>query len=142
MRANGELTENEFRTRKQKLLLDKDRLKELLNDTDQRVDNWLDIVERGFDFAEKASQLFEKAKKDNDIEAKKEIFSTLGSDLILKDKKLFISWDNLLLPIKSMASEVDTIKSKVRTSKKPYSSVQMHDLYSKSTRLLALLDDV
>ena len=78
-------------------------------DTDGRIDNWLDIAERGFNFAEKASDVFEKARKNGDIETCKEILSTLGSNLTLKDKKLCISWDNVLFPIKTMAEEYHVI---------------------------------
>ena len=37
-------------------------LSALLADTDSKVASWLEVVERGFDFAEKAATLFKLAK--------------------------------------------------------------------------------
>lgn len=136
MRANGELDEEEFRNRKEKLLVEKSRFQELLNDTDKRVENWLEIAERGFNFAEKASALFEEAKENNNLEVKKEIFATLGSDLILKDKILSISWDKLLFPIKSMALEVNAIKDRLEPAKGVDKQRDYGEIYSSNPRLL------
>ena len=86
MRMNNELTEDEFKKRKESLLREKDKMSELLRDTDKRVENWLEIAERGFNFAEKAAAIFADAKVDKNIEARKEIFISLGSNLLLKDK--------------------------------------------------------
>lgn len=99
MRANGEIDEGEFRNRKARLLSEKDHFQSLLIDTDKRVDHWLDVAERGFDFAEKAATIFAQACEKNDIAVKKEIFMALGSNYVLKDRKLTISVDNLLFPI-------------------------------------------
>jgi hypothetical protein len=142
MRANGEIDEDEFRTRKEALLSEKSKFQELLKDTDKRIENWLEIAERGFNFAEKASTIFADIENPNTLEAKKEIFATLGSDLILKDRKLFISWDKLLFPIKSMALEVREIKERLEPAKNPMDAKQMGEIYSNNPRLLDLLDDV
>ena len=56
MRANSEITEDEFKSKKETILAEKERLQELLKDTDKRVENWLEIAERGLNFAEKARQ--------------------------------------------------------------------------------------
>ena len=140
MRANGEIDEDEFRSRKEALLAEKSKFQELLKDTDKRVENWLDVAERGFNFAEKASAVFADIENPNTLEAKKEIFATLGSDLILKDRKLFISWDKLLFPIKSMALEVREIKEKLEPTKKPINAKDMGEIYSHNPRLLQYLD--
>ncbi len=136
MRANGELTEDEFKDRKQVLLSEKARFQELLKDTDQRVENWLEIAERGFNFAERASAVFAEAKDNINLETKKEIFATLGSDLILKDRKVSIYWDKLLFPIKEMAKEVRGINERLEPTKKPIDATDMGELYSQNPRLL------
>ncbi len=136
MRANGELTEDEFKDRKQVLLSEKARFQELLKDTDQRVENWLEIAECGFNFAERASAVFAEAKDNINLETKKEIFATLGSDLILKDRKVSIYWDKLLFPIKEMAKEVRGINERLEPTKKPIDATDMGELYSQNPRLL------
>ncbi len=136
MRANGEIDEDEFRSRKDNLLSEKSKFQELLKDTDKRIENWLEVAERGFNFAEKASSIFTNTEDINILEAKKEIFATLGSNLILKDRKLFISWDKLLFPIKSMALEVCEIKERLEPTKKPINTRDMGEIYSNNPRLL------
>ena len=140
MRANGELTEDEFKDRKQSLLTDKEKFHTLLNDTDKRVENWLEVAERGFNFAEKAATVFTDAQTENNLQAKKEIFATLGSDLILKDKKLSIQWDNLLFPMITMAKEVQKIKLRLDPLKKKGVARDFGQTYSKNPRLLPVRD--
>ena len=136
MRANGEITESEFKTKKTTLLSEKERFQELLKDTDKRVENWLEIAERGFNFAEKAATIFAEAKKNNNSEAKKEIFAALGSDLILKDKKLNVSLDNLLFPIQTAANEARKIAARLEPTKKPMDKKKIGQIYARSPVML------
>ncbi len=136
MRANGELTEEEFKGRKQTLLSEKDRLQELLKDTDKRVENWLEVAERGFNFAEKAAAVFAEAKENNDLETRKEIFAALGSDLLLKDRKLSIDWDNLLFPMQTMSKEVRSIKAGLEPVKNKVNTKDIGEIYSQNPILL------
>lgn len=138
MRANGEITEEEFKDRKQSALAEKEKYQELLKDTDRRVDSWLEVAERGFSFAEKAAEIFASAKNENNFEAKKEIFASLGSNLVLKDKKLFIDWDNLLFPMQTFAKEVKEIKTRLEPTKKPIDKRDFGEIYSNNPRLLAV----
>lgn len=136
MRANGELTEDEYLDRKQTLLSEKDRLQALLEDADKRVENWLEIAERGFNFAEKTATVFTEAKRNNDFETRKEIFAALGSNLILKAKKLSIEWDNLLFPIQSMAKEVRTVHARLEPVKNEVNTKDLSEIYSENPILL------
>ena len=132
MRANGELTEDEFKSRKQTLLTEKDRLQALLKDTDKRVENWLEIAERGFNFAEKAAAIFTEAKQNGDFGVRKEIFAALGSDLKLKGRKLSIDWDNLLFPIQTMAKEVRAIHARLEPVENIANTKDLSEIYSKN----------
>ena len=141
MRANDELTEDEYRTRKQALLIEKTKLQDLLKDTDNRVENWLEIAERGFNFAERASAIFEETKDiefnyDSLLETKKDIFVSLGSDLILKDKILSIYWDELLFPMKEMRLKIKEIKEGLEPVNEQATQRDFGVLYSQSSRLL------
>jgi len=132
MRANNEITEDEFKNRKECLLKEKGRFQTLLQDTDKRVENWLEIAERGFVFAEKAHTAF----TEGGTEVRKEIFAALGSDLVLKDQKLTICWDNLLFPIQTMAKEVRGIQDRLEPLKIGQNRAEMGELYAKSPKLL------
>ncbi|MDA1193372.1 MAG: recombinase family protein, partial [Candidatus Poribacteria bacterium] len=86
MRMREEITEDEFREKKTRLTDEKARYAELLNDTDHRQKRWLDLTERTFRFARYARFWF----AEGDDAHKREILTTLGSNLVLMDKKLSI----------------------------------------------------
>ncbi len=136
MRANGELTEDEFKSRKNALMSEKERLQAFLKDTDRRVDNWIEIAERGFNFAEKAAATFAEARENDDMETCKEIFATLGSNLTLKDKILRVSLDDLLFPVQTMATEVNKIHEGLEPPKKGENKKDLSEIYSQNPILL------
>lgn len=80
------LSDEEFKKQKTGLLKEKNHLEELLNDTGQRVEKWLDLSEKTFNFACYARYWF----KNGSPEQKRQIFTALGSNLIIKDKKLIV----------------------------------------------------
>lgn len=77
---------------------------------------------------------------DDDLETKKEIFFSLGSDLILKDKMLSISWDNLLFPIQAMAKEVHAIRERLEPEKDVAVAKDLAEIYDQNPRMLRDLD--
>ncbi len=81
-----------------------------------------------------------RIKNQDDLETKKEIFFSLGSDLILKDKILSISWDNLLFPIQTMAKEVHDIHERLEPEKNGAVAKDMGEIYSQNPRLLRVRD--
>jgi len=80
------LSDEEFKTQKSKLLKEKTHLEEMLNETGQRTERWLELSEKTFNFACYARYWFANGAP----EQKKQIFRALGSNLFLKDKKLTI----------------------------------------------------
>ncbi len=136
MRANSEITEDEFRARKTTLLADKERFQKLLKDTDKRVENWLDVAERGFNFAEKAWLAFNKGG----LEVRKEIFAALGSDFVLKDRIISIDLDNLLLPVQIASKEAKRISNRLEPHRKAGNTEAVELLYSKNPVMLGGLE--
>ncbi len=118
MRAAGEITEEEFTKKKTQLLAEKDRLQELLRDTDNRINNWLDYAEQNFSFAKTAPLRFENG----DIETKREILTNIGSNLFLKEKKLSLDVEKPLLLIKQAAETAKALNKKLEPPKSVYSS--------------------
>ena len=80
------LSDEEYAKQKTELMKEKARLEEFLNDAQGRVERWLEIGEKTFEFARNASYWF----ADGSPQEKGQILQTLGSNLILKDKKLQI----------------------------------------------------
>lgn len=102
MRANREITEEEFTRKKTELTKEKIRLEEFLRDTGDRVDKWLDMADNVFHFARDAKKKFEMGT----LEDRRQILACLGSNLLLKDKILTINLRELLTFVKEIAQEV------------------------------------
>ena len=109
MRAGGEISAEEFAERKVKFLAEKKQLDGLFGDTSKRVDKWLETADEMLTFIENAKDKFENGT----IETRRSILSTLGSDLILKDKILSIDIDKSLFPIKRVSKDVSAIKERL-----------------------------
>ena len=85
--ADGSLLSNaEYGEQRLALLKEKAALEELLRDAGHRVNQWLILSENIFEFACTARERFTKG----DPMTKKEILTTIGSNLTLKDKNLSI----------------------------------------------------
>jgi len=125
MRAKKELDEENYKRKMALLAKEKARLKELLDDTDDRVNKQIAKLERGFAIARDAKKEFETGIP----ERQKQILSNLGSNLLLKDKILTISIENPLIQIKGMVPEVRAIHNKVRTSKNAQNERTLRELY-------------
>jgi len=132
LRAAGEITEEEFSSRKKAHTKEKMRLEELLNDTSGRVDDWLETAEKYFSFAERAERIFAEGS----LETKKEVLSALGSNLTLKDKKLSVSLPKPLELIESVAQEVRSINERFEPQKTQVGPGLLEEKYSHSPTLL------
>jgi len=80
------LSDSEYAQRRGNLLKEKAALEKLLNDAGHRMEQQLKLSEQTFEFACIVQERFAKG----DPKTKKEILATVGSNLILKDKKLLI----------------------------------------------------
>ncbi len=89
------LSEEEFRTEKLILIKEKENFSAQLGDCDQRVDNWLELTEKTFNFVTYAKYHFETGS----IEDKKLVFQTLGQNFLLKDQKLGVELQSSFLKI-------------------------------------------
>ena len=131
MRAADEITEDEFKKKKREVLKEKSRFQELLNDTDNKVNNWLDKAEQFFNFARDASEEF----KNGTLEKKKQILSCLGSNLVLKNKKLTIELEKSLVPIKQASQEVWRIHERLEPLKNRLNKKKIGQLYARNPLL-------
>jgi DNA invertase Pin-like site-specific DNA recombinase len=101
--ADGsQLSNEEYGRRRATLLKEKAALEELLRDAGQRIEQQLRLSEKTFDFACTAQERFAKGN----ARTKKKMLVTLGSNLTLKDKKLFIeAREPFFILEKSMSDE-------------------------------------
>lgn len=87
LRLSNDINQEEYTTKKEALLSEKAKYNELLRDVQGRQSTWLRRAEDTFSFAETAQERFQNGS----LDVKRQILSCLGSNLILKDRKLQIS---------------------------------------------------
>lgn len=98
MRADGELTREEFMVQKAKILKDVAGVESRIKDTKLSVRNWLELTEEYLNNAFHARDIL----LEGTVEEKRKLLLSVGENLILQDKKLLFSfkqpYDILLLP--------------------------------------------
>lgn len=134
MRANGELTESELRVRKDEVMKEKERLSELLADTDGRFNAWAENMETALAFVAKARDKFNNGS----MEDRRKIFFALGSNLLLKDRKVIFDEGKSYLPMKKLASAVQGIHNRLEPAKKVAKQGHYDSLYESSPIVSAL----
>ena len=102
---NEEITAEELATMKADVLKEKNKYEQLLTDSNQRVETWLDRAERLFDFAKTAKSRFETGN----LQDKREILAGIGLNFLLLDKRLTFPVDNSLVLFKKHAPEVQEL---------------------------------
>ena len=132
MRANNEITEEEFARKKESLMKDKFRLQELFNDMDNRVDKWLDAAERVFTFAKDAKMRFETG----DMETKRQILAALGSNLTLTDKSLTVKIEKPLILVEKISSAVKSIFDTFEPNKTPQQLGNFDQIFAQNPEIL------
>ncbi len=132
IRANGEISEEDHNRLRGPLLSEKLRLNQLINHVDERVDEWQELTDKSFSFAEKARFAFQNGTPDE----KREILCALGSNPTLKDKKLSILLPETLIAIKSVAEEARTITKRFEPLINVEDKRRLRELYSQSPTML------
>lgn len=132
MRAAKEISAEEFAHKKSGLELEKSRLKELLDDTDARVDRWMKNADELFTFARDAVLKFNEGGLDD----KHYVLSKLGSNLILFNKTLRVDLEDTLLPMQEAAKEARRITDTLEPIEGVNRATRLASLYSQSPVLL------
>lgn len=132
------LSDKEYLDQKAELMKEKARLKEFMDDYDGRVDKWMDIGEKTFNFARNAKYSFDKGIPSE----KAQILSDLGSNLILKDKKLEIQLQNPYSTIKEIVQRIPEAKARFEPKKTEQNEAKLEEFYAHSPVILGKLDEV
>jgi len=117
---------------------EKAHLEEMLGDAERKVERWLDIAEKTFNFACYARYWF----KNGTPEEKSQILQALGSNLTLKDKKLFIQVKKHFLLLEKISSRVPEVKGRFEPKKFALNKGKIEEVYSKNPILWKALDEV
>jgi hypothetical protein len=129
MNADGDLlSDEEYAKRKSALIGEKARLQEILNDVDRGVERWLEAGEKTFEFARNAHSWFAKGTD----KEKAIILQALGSNLILKDRKLVVELKKPLMAIKHVAERVPQVRGMFEPAKFGLNKGDLGDFYSQN----------
>lgn len=113
MRANDELSENEYLQKKREINNEMHQLKSDIDSMSKKDDEWIDKIEKRFRLAETMREKFETT--DSDL-VKKKLIRELSSNLSLKENKVSIDADNVISGIQKMTKFMNEKKLLVRTS--------------------------
>lgn len=84
MRADEEISKEEFAKQKSEILNEEVKIKALLNDYSDSSNNWLELAEEFLNIAFYVRDILEHGS----IEEKRRLIITIGENFVLKDKKL------------------------------------------------------
>jgi hypothetical protein len=137
MRATGEISETEYRTRKAAIFAEKEQLESSTTGTSDS--EWITTAKRGFDFARAACIAF---KQDDSLglELRKEIMSTIGSNHELVGKKVTLKADILIEAIEKLAESASEILRVFEPKENGSNAGRNGAVVRPSSYLLPLLD--
>ena len=103
MRLKKQIDDDEYGIKRNSLLDEKAEIKQELEESNSRADNWLELTEKAFDFVANARTRF----INGDIQTKKTILMTLGKNITALDGKLNIEESIWLTPIRKEYPEIE-----------------------------------
>lgn len=137
MRMSEIISEAQFLEKKIEAEKERERIFELIKNTDEHVTNWIDTANKMFTFAELAVKRF----KEGNEEVKRGILNSLGWNLSIKDKKLDISKEKWIEPVKKIAKVLQQELPRLE----PFLALQNKEKIENLLRtpmMCTLLDDV
>ncbi|OGF25859.1 hypothetical protein A2331_04690 [Candidatus Falkowbacteria bacterium RIFOXYB2_FULL_34_18] len=108
LRLKDLLSDEEFIRERTDLQNEITRTREKLDQNQDRGQNWVDLVEKAFNFATYAKKKFESTL---DLGVKREILATIGQTFVLSNKKLQIDPIEWLVPISNLNK---TLKKEIK----------------------------
>lgn len=128
LRSADKITDDEFDAQMKRAREEKERWKNLLDDTDARIDTWIERAEAMFSFADAVKQRFASG----DIQKKKDILRLLGSNHTLKGQKISIDIEKPLLALQTAAKEVQAIHERFEPATNAMVYGDLERIYSKN----------
>lgn len=132
------LSDEEYAKQKTELVREKARLEEILNDVQGRVEKWLEAGEKVFNFARYARYWFSNGSS----QEKAKILKALGSNLILKNKKLEIQLQTPLTAIGQIVKRVPAARVRFEPKKFGQNEAKLEGLYCKNPIVLRAMHKV
>ncbi len=111
MRADGEITAEQYAERKTQVEQDKKYYKDLLDSIDDKMDKFMNKIDEVFKFAVEGREKFKNTK---DVTEKRTMLASLNSNLYIKDGKIKILVNTYFKPFIKYSSQIqqDGVKFK------------------------------
>jgi|Deesub1362A_J573_1020465.scaffolds.fasta_scaffold01043_6 DNA invertase Pin-like site-specific DNA recombinase len=139
LNADGSLiSDEEYARKKAELMREKARLEEAMEKLKNQGDRWLGVVEKTFGFACHARHWF----KNGTPEEKTQILRSLGSNLILKDRKLEIELKKPFRWIAKVSSGCPEVKEVIEPKKSQKNQGDLERIYASSPMLSRALHEI
>ncbi|MBU4162494.1 zinc ribbon domain-containing protein [Patescibacteria group bacterium] len=130
MRLNEEIGPEEYAKKKDDLLREKQKYEELIGDTQQRIETWLERADKAFAFAQTAQNRFETGT----LEDKRYVLSCLGSNLVLTGKQLRFQVDKSLALFQEVAPDVQSLHNRLEPTQLVDSTTDWEALYAQNKK--------
>ncbi len=134
LKLNELLSEEEYATKKQEILDEREGLKEVLKQPVAK--SWLETLEETFSIAEDALKRFEEGEEDR----QRELVGSLGSNLFIKSKKFAVEAKNPVLLMKKIAKPVQLISRRFEPPSNGLNEAQLWAEYARTNSLLRRQD--
>ena len=141
MRINGELSEDEFVSRKNTLNEEKMRLKAEFEQPKDTSASWIEKLAVMKDTLNLGHDALEKFKNGGS-EKQQEVFRKLGSNLCLKAKKLNVKAQNKLIGLERISLAVNAIHKRFEPLDLGLNKEKLELAYSSSPTVLRSLEEV
>jgi DNA invertase Pin-like site-specific DNA recombinase len=113
MRASGLVDEEVFTQKRREYMIERQAAHERLLDTGKGITDWVENARRLFNFAERAREAFDLAKEQGDTATMRAILTSLGSNLLLRDKRLVIIKGKLLSPLEETSAALQAAENRL-----------------------------
>lgn len=130
------LNDEEFKSQKTSLIKERQDLESKMGISGERIDKWVELSEKTFDFAIYAKHWFDES----DVMTKKEIFQSLGSNIKLDSGVLRLILEKPFEIIESMKKEIPEIEETIEPEKVSVKSAHYEVLFSKNPLMLPRVD--
>jgi len=132
------ITDQEYQKLKTRLVKEKTALEGELKTHGKVIEEWVELSERTFNFARYAQIWFARG----DMETRRAIFASLGSHLIIQDRKLNVELHPYFKVIFENLEVAEKELLKVRTSENAVNKRQIATLMAKCPTMRRVVDDV
>ena len=123
------LSDEEFKTQKGQILKEKRIIEEYMGATGKRIENWIENLEAALDFAVQARYRFATGT----LEGKRDILNTIGSNLILKDKKHYLDVQKPYLFFGEIIKVEPTVSAEFEPEERPTMTAQLESSWAENS---------